>query len=125
MLYDWIKKSDDYYIRGARWATAYQRSKENLVFSDALKYKDRYFVSVKKEFEHLDNMYYIKKIGDYQYDDDSALQEGLTRGIGCFEEGTEYVIVFYPPIYNYFKAPAIAPVWFSIINGIPIMRLVN
>jgi hypothetical protein len=123
--YDWIKKSDDYYIRGEPSAAAYLRTKTNLFFSDAFKYKDRYFTLVKIEFERSDNMYYIRKIGDYQYDDDSALREGLIRGTSCFEEGAEYLIVFYPPFYNHFRSPAIPPVRFAIINGIPIIRLVD
>jgi hypothetical protein len=86
---------------------------------------DRRFVMIKIEFEHTDNIYYIKKIGDYHYDDDSTLREGLIKGSGYFAEGTEYLAVFYPYLTRYFSPPAIAPVRFSIIKGVPVIQMVD
>jgi hypothetical protein len=84
---------------------------------------DRRLVSVKIGFERAGDMYYIKKIGDYRYDDDSALREGLVRGVGFFEEGAEYLIVFYPYLNHHFSPPAIPPVRFTMINGVPVIWL--
>jgi hypothetical protein len=121
-LEDWfynyhsIKINDNYYIRDESYATP-------RLFVDFL-YGGRLFNSIRIEFEHTDNKYKIKKIGDFLYDD-SASMTGISKGSGFLEEGVEYLIVFYPPYNHHYRSPGILPARFSIINGIPIIRLVN
>jgi hypothetical protein len=95
---------------------------KELYYSNSLMYKDKSFLSIKIEFEREEDKYIIKKIGDYQYYDDNWNSK-LVKGTGYFEEGAEYLIIFFLPRNNHYTPPPIPPVKFVILNGVPIIQV--
>jgi len=98
----------------------------DMIFSESFYYKKRYLELIKIEIEREEKKYYIKKIGDFNYDDDIPLSNGFIseKGTGYFEDGVEYIVVFYPA-FSRFNPPAMPPIRFFIINGIPMIRMAD
>jgi hypothetical protein len=126
----WEKINDDYYIRGESMFSSATRT---LFLSEEFKYKGRQYYLIKIELERNDKRYHIRKIGDIYWDcnpirsmnANSARSRGVNKGSGYFEEGVEYLIDFIPFFNHHHGSPAIPPVRFIVIKGIPMIRLAD
>jgi len=128
--YEWRRVYGHYYIGVKTQNIPHGSSldKKTIFITEMFMYLSDKYNTVKIELEYDGNKYNIKKIGDYQYEDDASmqfenLQTDVKKGKGYFEEGVEYLLVYYPAVHRSYRSAAIPPVRFTIINGIPIIHL--
>jgi len=88
-------------------------------YSDSFIFNDRRFSRLNIRIEKNENKYILKKRTDHKY----IVYNDLLRGSGYLEENIEYIIVFYPfrDPRKYYKQPAIPPIRFTILHGVPVI----
>jgi len=117
------KDTDDFkefLIFAAPFSSEWEKSNNNISFTYPFFSKSRRLELINIGIEHNENIYLIKKIGDHFFCDAPG---DLLKGSGYFKEDEEYLIVIYPRENHHYSPPAITPIRFTIINGIPIIGI--